>query len=69
MNIEFILAYILCLGYIVYFLKFSKNKMKSFNDYKNWTLNMYNYRPLMFCLIIFVGGTIFIIYELIKKMF
>lgn len=69
MNVEFVVAYVLCIVYMIYFIKFSKNKIKNFNDYRNWTLNMYNYRPLMFCLILFIGGTVFIIYKLIKKMF
>ena len=69
MNADFLIAYVVILIYIIYKFKFSDIQMKNWEDFNNWTTNLYNFRPLLFCLIIFIGGTIFIIYTLTKKVF
>lgn len=49
MNIEFISLYIASLIYVVYKLGVSKTKLKSWNDYNNWTTNFYNYKLFLLC--------------------
>jgi len=68
MNRDFFIAYIICLIYIIYELKFSKRKYVKGDNPKNWTSNFFRFRPFLFCLIFFIGGTIYIIYNMILKL-